>query len=453
MDKVKNSLLACLIFATAGTVSVAESVNKSDEVSRHEITWTFDTDYPTGSFVNGDPWVLGPVKIVSVTPGWDGEVNGTQVDPPIAGKEGQGFRKDYKFGAPYRDDLLAKFPLSLRGTRSVVSTIGMKPQRRGGAYEAFESASVLTVVDEVPPRDAFRPPYIKGSKPFYAVSQIQWNRLPSLEAPEGFVAPKKNPMVRLWMDHNGTRGNANGTIHPRRNMAPYYFFMDVSRMSVTLLVDFPRRKELLYSFMQYGIDCYHISLNNGDAWRAYGGFGNGRKWPILFTGILLDDEKMIHPLKTCKTTWARTDTVDKFGEDGHTYHGKPTKGYPRGKPLWGQDAPPGRWFRNHDNRDPNGILEPMQLPKDNPIGGSYRFICSRGWPGQALAARLMGAMDLWDHPAFFDYVDRWIREEAPKKQKDYYSYGPDPIKAMWLKYRPEADEIGKKYLRAQSNPE
>jgi len=443
-----------MVCGMAGAGEAEEVVARTARsITRHDITWTFDKEYRVGEFVNGDPWALGPLTIVSVTPGWDGEVNGTQVDPPVAGKQGQGLRKEYKFGAPYADRLRAKFPLRLKGTRSVLSTIAMKPQKKGGAYEAFETASVLTVVDEVPPQDAFRPPYIKGPQPIYRVSQIKWERLPTLAPPEGFRPPAKNPMERLWMDHNGTRGNANGTIHPRKNMQPYYFFMDLSQVSTALLVDFPRRKELLYSFMQYGIDCYFISLNNGEAWRAYGGFGNGRKWPILFAGILLDDEKMMHPAQTCEATWARTDTVHKFGEDGHTYYGKPTKEYPEGKPLWGQDAPPNKWFRNHDSRDPEGVLEPRQLPKGDPIGGGYRFICSRGWPGEALAARLMGAKDLWGHDAFFDYVDRWIKEETPKDQKDYYTYGRDPIKAMWLKYRPEADEIGKEYQALRKKAE
>jgi len=304
---------------------------------------------------------------------------------------------------------------------------------------------VLTVVDRVPPEDAFRPPYIKGPKPIYRVSQIKWDRLPALEAPEGFKPPTRNPMERLWMDHSGSRGNANGTIHPRKNMDPYYFFMNISQVSAALLVEFPKRKELLYSFMQYGIDCYFISLQNGEAWRAYGGFGNGRKWPILFTGILLDDEKMMDPAKKAETSMSKNGKwTHKFGEDGHTYYGKPTREYPEGKPLWGQDLP-AKWFKNHDIRDPDGVLEPTQLPKDKPLGGGYRFTCSRGWSGPAVAARLMGATDLWDHTPFFDYVDRWIKEGAPKQEKSYYSYGPDPIKAMWLKYRPQADEIGKKY--------
>ena len=33
---------------------------------------------------------------------------------------------------------------------------------------------------------------------------------------------------------------------------------------------------------------------------------------------------------------------------------------------------------------------------------------SHGWVGQVLETRLMGAVDLWSHPAYFDYVDRWV---------------------------------------------
>ena len=45
------------------------------------------------------------------------------------------------------------------------------------------------------------------------------------------------------------------------------------------------------------------------------------------------------------------------------------------------------------------------------------------------AARLAGARDLWGHDAFFDRVGRWSEKEAPKG-KDFYSYGPAPIKAL-----------------------
>jgi len=37
-------------------------------ISQYGITWTFDKDYPTGQFINGDWWVVGPVTVASVSP-------------------------------------------------------------------------------------------------------------------------------------------------------------------------------------------------------------------------------------------------------------------------------------------------------------------------------------------------------------------------------------------------
>jgi hypothetical protein len=52
-----------------------------------------------------------------------------------------------------------------------------------------------------------------------------------------------------------------------------------------------------------------------------------------------------------------------------------------------------------------------------------------------LAARLLGAVESWDHPAYFDYVDPWCAEEGDKAASGI-------VKAMWQAYRPSADEIG-----------
>ena len=38
-------------------------------ITQWEFTWTFDRDYECGQFVNGDWWVVGPVSVVSVSPG------------------------------------------------------------------------------------------------------------------------------------------------------------------------------------------------------------------------------------------------------------------------------------------------------------------------------------------------------------------------------------------------
>jgi hypothetical protein len=45
------------------------------------------------------------------------------------------------------------------------------------------------------------------------------------------------------------------------------------------------------------------------------------------------------------------------------------------------------------------------------LGESYRRCCtSISWVGEALAMRILGGRSIWNYPAFFDYVDRWMSE-------------------------------------------
>jgi hypothetical protein len=429
----------------------------ADTLTQYGITWTFAEPVKYGQFVNGDYWVVGPVTVKDVTPGWDGERNGSVVDPPASLE--QGYVTKMVFGPTYKEGLRAQFPLKIEGLKSLVSTIALPKQTQGGAYEALDVAAVLTVVASVPPKDAFRPPYVAGDKPIYTTRQLRWDRLPKLAKPEGLALPKLTEtltMQRVWLDHFAAKGNGNSTIHPRANMQPYPgdSGRDASTMAVLVLLDIPERQMLTQRLVQLGIDLYAICLKNGDAWRGYGGFGNGRKWPILFAGLMLGEEKMLKPPATVESSNSRTGTVDKFGEDGHTWYGKPTADYPQGKPLWGNDAPPEMFKKlmaqgidsggDKDVRDPDGLL-------DGPEFG-YRRICSVTWVGPALAARIMGAREVWNHPAFFDYVDRWIKEQSagrdPKHndyQHAYYCWGSEFMKKMWETYRPKADDLGKPY--------
>jgi len=70
--------------------------------------------------------------------------------------------------------------------------------------------------------------------------------------------------------------------------------------------------------------------------------------------------------------------------------------------------------------------------------------------GQALALRILHAEKLWNHDAFFDYVDRWMTEDDSQhikeikeaRGKDYAAAWArqrqawDPfVNAMWAKHR------------------
>lgn len=86
--------------------------------------------------------------------------------------------------------------------------------------------------------------------------------------------------------------------------------------SLLLLLDYSReRKErLLINFVQYGIDLWGIVRAGHRGWPAHGGHGSGRKWPIIFAGILLGDADMQSPKKKHPKV--------VFGEDMQTLYGK-----------------------------------------------------------------------------------------------------------------------------------
>jgi hypothetical protein len=50
---------------------------------------------------------------------------------------------------------------------------------------------------------------------------------------------------------------------------------------------------------------------------------------------------------------------------------------------------------------------------------------SSSWPGQALVIRMIGAVDEWNHPAFFDYVDRWMEEPDEASRDTITRFFPD----------------------------
>lgn len=412
----------------------------SSSVSQNGITWTFSTGRPVGQFVNGDWWVVGPVTVDTVSPGWTSAesafTNGSEIDPnPDVIQQGFDSRINgsYGFNSSYR----TVFPVTINpsgGIKSLVSTIGKVPRQIGSAYCAMDTAAVLTVVSTAPPAGTFRPPYVLGDKPLWNVSQIDYDLLPLLSTPSGTTLPDyTTTMTKVWLAHGIKVWGS--MLHPESNMEPYPrdSAIQVSEISLLIMLDIPERLELARRMIQLGIDLYGMTFTNYDGFWAQGGFGNGWKWPILFAGLMLNDSAMQSPPKYLPGS-PPVSTIHKFGEDGHTYYGEATVDYPAGKPLWGancaavgQNSP---WFTNHDCRDPNGLLD----SEDMTNGGDYRLCCtSNSWLGYALMARKMNAMTIWDHPAFFDYVDRWVLESPGFPSPD--PFGTQFIQDMWEEHR------------------
>lgn len=153
------------------------------------------------------------------------------------------------------------------------------------------------------------------------------------------------------------------------------------------------KMEVLIGFVQVGIDLFAIAQNgyidsegNMAQWVNNGGHGAGRKWPILFAGIMLGDSNMI------------------------------------GMPEWGI-VHGTNWFRD------TALWET-----------AYRECCTAvNWSGFMLSALIMDAVDEWDHDVIFDYLDRYIQYQNTYNDGSWdFSRGVDrrcmgnPPVCLWL---------------------
>ncbi|NLF29302.1 MAG: hypothetical protein GX591_00275 [Planctomycetes bacterium] len=423
----------------------------TDQLSQYGITWTFAEPVEYGQFVNGDWWVVGPVTIVSVDPAPAAGRHGSMLNPSI----GQGQAYDDRSGA-YTPAAGVAFPVTLTGDNSLVSTCcwtdgaithdDLTGHPIDDSY--IRDAAVLTILNDVPPADAFRPPYAGTDKRIFRKSDLRYDLLPRLAPPNttpGYdyqdvsifardpartVAQQYGRLFqRPWLLHVG---DATGrSHHPTENMPGYHaaVYHAVQVGAALLLMDLPDIDNLLLGFVQVGIDSYGV-IATGAGGNASDADSSIHKWPVLLAGLLLDDEAMKTNDYRYRTTWMTYRIVDGLSPyesavvpRGYTYHG-----YTIG---WRQD--PGT--QEHEHLDP---ATEWHLVSDGGGGKreTYRGINSRTWPGVALAARLMGAVDLWNHPPFFQYVDRWMTEEptaygTPSVGSAYSSF----IKDLWDTYR------------------
>ena len=192
-------------------------------------------------------------------------------------------------------------------------------------------------------------------------------------------------------------------------------------------------------------------------WPGKGGHGSGRKLPILFAGVMLNDANLqdVNQFNT------------HFSEDDQTYYyddpknrerdkfGNPQRGVPgwTGATVLYDMVYWGAWRPRYEHLDPSEWYQFPQIPSrrnEACTAEAYRrCCCSLAWIGQCLTAWFIGARDLWGHDAFFDYCDRWMTEkdtpEMEQKLTDAcgsvgFSSGDvwdDLVKFMWAQYRPQ----------------
>ncbi len=424
-------VISGVFLALAGVVPAcapeAVHVQRANQVSQYGITWRFDRDYPVGQFVNGDWWVVGPVNLVSVTPGpspapanelndlgvnsW-GDTglqdnkerrNGSMVVMSLGPAQGYDSR-----GVTYDPSASISFPYTLPADRSLISSISevtvpntvlqadLMWDSEKNSYNVMQTAAVLTSLSEAPPADAFRPTYVGANKQIFRASSLRWDRLQNLpvDATKYPVPPfeqYEHYLERPWIDHmNGTwEGNY---LVPVDNQPAYgrEFARIVGTASLMLNMDatHDQKQRLLYNLVQYGIDL-HGMVQLGAVFNEGGGLTSGRKWPVLFAGLMLGDSSFVPPAQT-----------SVFHEDAETYYGQ--GGYGQNA-LW-------QIVMHHGARQPYQEKPPSEWDEWDQTSEDYRICCNvRAWVGEGLAALLMGAKADWNHNAFFDTIEDWMR--------------------------------------------
>ncbi len=407
-------------------------------VIKNGITWNFGANYQTGQYANGDYWVLDSgsgVQVTSVSPSPSGSSNGSMINPMGGSSQGYDGRVD-----GYSSSLSISFPKTLHAGDSLVSTQSRNATTNstdllGAAVQPahcyIQRAAVLTVVSSVPSANSFRPPYVGTSKPTFLTTSLDRSKLMKLplagKPSATYVTEVAGYFKEVWLDHKP--GWTARMMHPLSNMPNYGREIGTATSAAIclLLLDYTDQQldPLLINYVQTGIDLYYMSLLSNN-WYGDGGHANGRKWPILFAGIMLNNSAM------------KAVNCD-FGEDDQTYYGTTASANPGQSKVayWGRNCTSA--YTSSCSGTGTKDCKPSSLNGDG--CQDYRNCCtSYTWVGTALAVRLMQQTALWNHEAYFDYVDRWM------------GYGNDPqvgsgdwvqpgdtgvafIKTMWDTYR------------------
>ncbi len=455
MGKVQKVIVIMIII-----LSIIKAQDSTNIISQFGITWTFDKEYRYGQFVNGDYWVIGPVNIINIAPAStliEGRtMNGSMVNPlpsngitqgfdsETYGIYGPDFNAEMNAARPGNNDLSSANPLILSTNSSLISTIS---DTLAGNRPQIKTASILTVINEVPQSGSFRPWYCGNDKSIrFSSEDINISLLKNLETVENtpLLSDVEKYFERPWIDF--VPGWLGRHIHPSENMPDYGAFM-ASRIGDAALMfhlDFSAegKLKLLYRYIQLGLDLYGIAINGGENnWTPNGGHASGRKWPIIFSGLILGNSEMINI-----GPGDRTGNVE-FGEDGQTFYVTQTdinmvhSPDPRAEAMQYEQSDLGlpEW----------GIVHSTEPVRDNKNwDATYRICCTGShWPGFVLAAHIMGVKEIWNHDALFDYMDRYMElTKSEDPANDIFSV------QMWTKYRADYGNVWTNIFEVINNP-
>ena len=285
-----------------------------------------------GQFITGDYYVVGPVTVLEVTPAPTGEGkdfrNGSMLNPPVTGFTAY----DGGFGNTFRQELTAKYPLELKPGDSLVSTIshaggetiGKVPGNERGVR--LKDGRCADVSQGAGSSGYFSAGLLRSEERRFSIvpEKFTGNCCPAWPRPTSTPtwswAELERAFQRPWLDHVYSWESRD--VHPGGNMPAYG--REISRVvgeaALQLCTDAPRKQktELCQGMIQVGIDSWAIAKRGkrGEAggWVSRDGVGQGRKFPIVFAAIMLQDHEMLNISKNAPETAFGEDQATEFGQ-------------------------------------------------------------------------------------------------------------------------------------------
>ena len=422
---------------TAGAFSAPSEWNQTNSITRHGVTWTFDKNYTTGQYANGDWWVVGPATIISISPispaanlNWtqtDGIAtavkNGTVINPQPSSQ--QGFNQNIDWQTPYDDNLniANKLPQTVQVNSSIVSSISGVPSIPKGLYQ-IDSYAILTVVSVAPAPGSFRPPYMGSTSRVsqWNVSNLDYSKLNTLPSaalltvrPDIVAAAAKFSKVWYEQDLNAT----GWYLHPPYMGGNGYgreMSVDTGDAALLLQLDYTnaQKEPLLISFVQYGIDISGIILAGG-TWYADGGHNVGRLSPLLIAAFVLNDVSLKQMVIGSALTFQEFQTTffvtqgDVERTDRVVVNGVPVYPYTTndiGMPEWGIRHSSQPWKDNNNWR------------------AAYRGTNGGLMTAPAMVAQVMGVRSAVNWEPMFQYAARHLEYEQSTSYKGEFDDGP-----------------------------
>ena len=417
-----------------GAIALAFPLRAAQTVSHYRATWTFSEERQTGIFANGEPWVVGPVSLVAVSPD-----NNTKWNESYPGEPGpnsgsmrvtvpnslQGYLTKskaipgYDNSKVYTSNLdlsrIGNLPAVLLPGEMIMTSIGQA--EAGDVRSSVNEICVLTILSEAPPAGSFRPSLFSTTPRVvqFNKSDINFSILKNLArvpATPSVAAIELMLPALPWFEFDNTW--LQSSFGPANNFAtsggPLTYPNAASGYGREIAIKWGRvalwlntantqavKEKAMIQAIQCGLDIASF-IRHGGAFYSDGGHKIGRKFPMLLAGLALNDPEILAIVADQANPRFSEDQstfIVELADVGRTVNGGVDAQFTQA------DVGLADWGIRHS-------FSPQNDDRRWGAGGvAYRYVTWPAMLGCVLAADLMEQRKTWNHPAIFAYNERF----------------------------------------------